>query len=120
MNKPIILYENMRTMVYVPFYMAIERGEWAAMGIDVAVELSASTSETAQGLIDGRADVAWGGPMRVMLHHDRDRDCPLVCFAQVVARDPSIIVGREENDQFHFANLVGKRVGIVSEVPRLG
>ena len=117
MNKPIILYENMRTVVYVPFYMAIERGDWAAMGIDVSVELSASTSETAQGLIDGRVDVAWGGPMRVMLHHDRDRDCPLVCFAQVVARDPSIIVGREENDQFHFANLVGKRVGVVSEVP---
>ena len=58
MNKPIILYENMRTVVYVPFYMAIERGDWAAMGIDVAVELSASTSETAQGLIDGRVDVA--------------------------------------------------------------
>ena len=117
MNKPIILYENMRTVVYVPFYMAIERGDWAAMGIDVAVELSASTSETAQGLIDGRVDVAWGGPMRVMLHHDRDRNCPLVCFAQVVARDPSIIVGREANDQFHFANLMGKRVGVVSEVP---
>ena len=117
MTKPIVLYENMRTVVYVPFYMAIERGDWVAMGIDVAVELSASTAETAQGLIDGRVDVAWGGPMRVMLHHDRDRNCPLVCFAQVVARDPSIIVGREGNDQFCFANLVGKRVGVISEVP---
>ncbi|NQV61966.1 MAG: ABC transporter substrate-binding protein [Alphaproteobacteria bacterium] len=117
MSKAIILYENMRTVVYVPFYLAIVRGDWAAAGIDVSVQTSSSTSETAQGLIDGRADVSWGGPMRVMLHHDRDRDCPLVCFAQVVARDPSILVGRTANDRFRFADLAGLRVGVVAEVP---
>lgn len=117
MSDPIILYENMRTVVYVPFYLAIQRGDWAAEGIDVSVRTSASTQETAQGLIDGRADVSWGGPMRVMLHHDRDRDCPLVCFAQVVARDPSILVGREGNDRFRFTDLVGRRVGAIAEVP---
>ncbi|MBC8241760.1 MAG: ABC transporter substrate-binding protein [Alphaproteobacteria bacterium] len=117
MNKAIILYENMRTVVYVPFYLAIVRGDWAAAGIDVSVQTSSSTSETAQGLIDGRADVSWGGPMRVMLHHDRDRDCPLVCFAQVVARDPSILVGRTANERFRFDDLVGKRVGAMTDVP---
>ena len=117
MSKPIILYENMRTVVYVPFYLAIERGDWAAEGIDVSVQTSPSTPETAQGLIDGRADVSWGGPMRVMLHHDRDRDCPLVCFAQIVARDPSILVGREANERFRFDDLVGKRVGAMTDVP---
>ena len=35
MRNPIKLYENLRTVVYVPFYMAIERGDWAAMGINV-------------------------------------------------------------------------------------
>ncbi len=117
MSKTITLYENMRTVVYVPFYLAIQRGDWAEMGIDVSVQTSPSTPETAQGLIDGRADVSWGGPMRVMLHHDRDRDCPLVCFAQVVARDPSILVGREPKDRFRFDDLVGQRVGVVAEVP---
>ncbi|MFP6773253.1 MAG: ABC transporter substrate-binding protein [Alphaproteobacteria bacterium] len=117
MSKPIILYENMRTVVYVPFYLAIVRGDWAAAGIEVSVQTSPSTPETAQGLIDGRADVSWGGPMRVMLHHDRDRDCPLVCFAQIVARDPSIILGRRANEQFRFTDLAGKRVGVIAEVP---
>ena len=117
MSKPIILYENMRTVVYVPFYLAIVRGDWAAEGVEVAVRTSPNTAETAQGLIDGRADVSWGGPMRVMLHHDGDRDCPLICFAQIVARDPSIILGRQPNDRFRFDDLVGKRVGVVAEVP---
>ncbi len=117
MSDPIILYENMRTVVYVPFYLAIERGDWAAVGIDVSVQTSPNTPETAQGLIDGRADVSWGGPMRVMLHHDGDRDCPLVCFAQVVARDPSILVGRKPNDRFRFEDLTGQRMGAIAEVP---
>jgi NitT/TauT family transport system substrate-binding protein len=117
MSKPIILYENMRTVVYVPFYLAIARGDWAALGIEVRVRTSPSTAETAQGLIDGRADVSWGGPMRVMLHHDRDRDCPLVCFAQIVARDPSILLGRTANERFHFTDLIGKRVGVMADVP---
>mgnify|MGYP001334778460 CR=1 FL=1 len=117
MSKPIILYENMRTVVYVPFYLAIVRGDWAAEGIAVSVQTSPSTPETAQGLIDGRADVSWGGPMRVMLHHDRDRDCPLVCFAQIVARDPSILLGRQSNQRFQFSGLTGKRVGVIAEVP---
>lgn len=117
MSKPIILYENMRTVVYVPFYLAVVRGDWAAEGIDVSVQTSPNTPETAQGLIDGRADVSWGGPMRVMLHHDKDRNCPLVCFAQIVARDPSILVGRAPNDRFRFDDLVGLRVGAMTEVP---
>ncbi len=117
MSRPIILYENLRTVVYVPFYLAIARDDWAAEGIEVGVETSPATSETATALLDGRADVSWGGPMRVMLHHDADRESPLVCFAQVVARDPFILVGREPNERFRFADLVGRRIVVASEVP---
>jgi len=117
MSRPIILYENLRTVVYTPFYLAIVRGEWAKEGIEVDTRLSPATTETAEGLIAGRADVSWGGPMRVMLHHDRDPDCPLVCFGQVVARDPFILVGRTPNPAFRFADLVGPRLAIASDVP---
>ena len=55
---PITLYENLRTPSYIPFYLAIERGDWAREGIDVRVALSPSTAYTAQGLLDGAADVS--------------------------------------------------------------
>ena len=113
----ITLYENLRTPSYIPFYLAVERGDWAREGLDVRVTLSPSTAYTAQGLLDGAADVSWGGPMRVMMHHDRDRDCPLVCFAQVVARDPFILVGRTPNPDFSFTDLRGTRVAVAVEVP---
>lgn len=113
----IILYENLRTVAYTPFYLAIARGDWAREGIDVEVRLSPVPTETAEGLLAGRADVSWGGPMRVMMHHDRDPDCPLVCFGQVVARDPFILVGRIPNERFRFQDLIGKRIAIAHEVP---
>lgn len=117
MPRPITLYENLRTVVYAPFYLAALRGAWARAGIAVEVRLSADPSETAEGLLAGRADVSWGGPMRVMLHHDRDPDCPLVCFGQVVARDPFILLGRAPNPRFRFQDLTGLRIAVASEVP---
>src|SRR5262249_8651078 len=64
-----------------------------------------------------RADVAWGGPMRVMESYDARPDCDLVCFAEVVTRDPFILIGREPRPDFSLAELFGRRIGIVSEVP---
>lgn len=120
-RSALTLFENLRTIGYVPFYLAIERGEWEREGIDVTVPLSPSTAYTAQGLLDGAADVSWGGPMRVMMHHDAARrsaeDCPLICFAQVVARDPFVLVGRTANPAFRFADLRGLRVAVATEVP---
>ena len=103
----IILYENMRALPYVPFYLAQAQGAFTGQGLDLDLRLSPSTVETARGLLEGRADIAWGGPMRVMMHHDADPECPLVCFCQVVARDPFLLVGREPKSAFRFSDLKG-------------
>ena len=55
--------------------------------------------------------------MRVMLHHDRDPECPLICFDQVVARDPFILIGRQPNHRFRFRDLAEQRVAVACEVP---
>jgi len=78
---------------------------------------SRSTSRTATALLDGSVDVSWGGPMRVMMHHDADPACPLVCFGQVVARDPFLLVGRARKSAFRWRDLVGLRVAPAGDVP---
>ena len=120
-GETIVLYENLRACGYTPFYLAQLAGLFEAHGLHVDLRLSPSPPETAQGLIDGRADVSFGGPMRVMMHHDsahaRGEASPLVCFAQIVARDPFILVGRAPNPHFRFADLIGPRVGVATDVP---
>ena len=120
-GENIVLYENLRACSYTPFYLAQLAGLFEAHGLQVDLRLSPSPPETAQGLIDGRADISFGGPMRVMMHHDaahaRGEASPLVCFAQIVARDPFVLVGRAPNPHFRFSDLIGPKVGVATDVP---
>jgi NitT/TauT family transport system substrate-binding protein len=117
MKRRLVLCENMRAVPYVPFYLALAGGYWQTEGLDIDHVVSPAASNTPLMLLSGHADVSWGGPMRVMMHHDADPRCPLVCFAQVVARDPFVLVGRGQRPNFRFQDLNGLRVGPANDVP---
>jgi len=116
-QRQLTLCENMRAVPYVPFYLALAGDFWRSEGLDIRHVVSPSTAQTATQLLDGSVDVSWGGPMRVMMHHDADPACPLVCFAQVVARDPFLLVGRGRKPGFRWRDLAGLRVGPAGDVP---
>ena len=59
----------------------------------------------------------WGGPLRVLMTHDADPASDIVCFCDVVARDPFFVIGREPRPNFRPADLAAVRIGTVSEVP---
>jgi NitT/TauT family transport system substrate-binding protein len=67
--------------------------------------------------MDGTVDVCWGGPMRVMETYHKLPGCDLVCFAEVVTRDPFLLMGREPRPGFTLADLTRVRLATVSEVP---
>ncbi len=111
------LYENFRALLYTPFFLAHALDAYGAEG--VAVELKAS-SEPGLGLrqvFAGQAELTWGGPMRVLHTYDQKPDCDLVCFSEVVGRDPFSIVGRTPRPDFRLTDLATLRFASVSEVP---
>jgi NitT/TauT family transport system substrate-binding protein len=55
--------------------------------------------------------------MRVMHTYEQEPICDLVCFCEVVTRDPFFLIGRTERPDFKLADLMGRRVATVSEVP---
>jgi NitT/TauT family transport system substrate-binding protein len=114
---PVILQENLRGLLYTPYYAALSLGAYRQE--DVAIELvtSPAPAQATVGLFAGTVDVAWGGPMRVMHMYEARPDSDLVCFGEVVTRDPFLLVGREPRPDFVLADLCGKRVATVSEVP---
>ena len=111
------LYENYRFVLYAPFYAAHTIGAYTAEGLEVELAPSPGTGKAEAALIDGAVDVLWAGPMRVMKHHDDNPGSPLVCFAEIVCRDPFSIVGRYPNPGFRLADLASTRFASVSEVP---
>jgi NitT/TauT family transport system substrate-binding protein len=114
---PITLQENLRGILYTPFYSALALGAYRREGVEARFVSAPEPARAVEGLFDGAVDVAWGGPMRVMQTYDRRPDCDLVCFAEAVTRDPFFLVGREPRPDFTLAELYGKRVATVSEVP---
>lgn len=111
------LCENMRAFGYAPLYYALSEGYFERAGLDITLLVSPDASQTGRMLLDDKADVSWGGPMRVMQHHQADPDCPLVCFAQIVARDPFVLLGRTPRPRFRFSDLQDLRVAVATEVP---
>jgi NitT/TauT family transport system substrate-binding protein len=113
----IILSENFRALFYAPFYAAQATGAYAKEGVEVEFRLSSDPNRTAAALRSGEVEVMWGGPLRVLLTHDADPASDVVCFCDVVARDPFFVIGRQPRPSFRPADLTGVRLGSVSEVP---
>lgn len=111
------LSENFRALFYSPFYATQATGAFATAGVEVEMIPSPSPGAAVAVLRAGGVDVMWGGPLRVMLLHDQEPGCDLVCFCDVVARDPFFIVGAKPRPDFKFADLSGLRFATVSEVP---
>ena len=113
----VVLYENFRALFYAPFYAAHAIGAYTAEGADVTLCASPDPASTAAALGAGAADVMWGGPLRVLLTHARDPASDVVCFCDVVKRDPFFIIGRSPKPDFQPGDLLGLRFASVAEVP---
>ena len=113
----ITLLENFRAVFYTPFYAAFSLGAYEEAGADVRIETSPDPARNAELLMSGEAQVSWGGPMRVLVAYDKNPDCGLKVFCEVVCRDPFFLIGREPNAGFRMSDLAGPKVATVSEVP---
>ncbi|MFO1162438.1 MAG: ABC transporter substrate-binding protein [Reyranellaceae bacterium] len=114
---PIVLSENFRALFYAPFYAALATGAFRDAGVEVVLRPSPSPQAAAQALRQGEADVMWGGPLRVMIVHDSEPAADLVCFADMVARDPFFVVGARPRPDFKLTDLARMNFASVSEVP---
>jgi NitT/TauT family transport system substrate-binding protein len=111
------LAENFRALFYAPFYATHALGFYAREGVDVDLIDSPAPAAATSALLNGTIDLSWGGPMRVMKARDIAKNAPLVCFCEIVARDPFFLVGRGDRREFRLADLARLRLATVSEVP---
>jgi len=114
----ITLQESLRAIFYAPFYVALARGAFDAEGVEIRFASSPRPQDAAKRLMDGTVDVCWGGPMRVNETYREMPDCDIVCFGEVVGRDPFLLMGRRPpRDGLTLTDLKSVRLATVSEVP---
>ena len=112
----IVLSENFRALFYAPFYATQATGAFRARASRSMIALAQSRRRRRRAARRrGRRDVG-----RAAARHDAARQEPaadLVCFCDVVARDPFFVIGARPRPDFRFADLKGLRFATVSEVP---
>src|SRR5215467_12746374 len=106
---PVTLQENLRGLLYAPYYAALALGAYRQEGVTVEFVTAPAPAQATVGLFAGTVEVAWGGPMRVMHSYEARADSDLVCFGEVVTRDPFMLVGREPRPDFALADLYRRR-----------
>jgi NitT/TauT family transport system substrate-binding protein len=111
--------ENFRAVFYAPFYAVRALGLAEREGLAVEWLPSDAPGSTIDEVKRGGVDAQWGGPMRVLKDHDSTPagGASLVCFGEVVGRDPFYLIGRKSELTFGLKDLAAMRLGVVSEVP---
>lgn len=113
------LAENFRAIFYAPLYALRALDFATSEGMTVEWLPARAPGAVFDEVKRGTVDLAWGGPMRVI--KDRDRrpmsGDSLLCFGEIVARDPFYLLARPEWQGCGLSALLGARVAVVSEVP---
>ena len=117
MINKIRLSENFRAVFYAPFYATHALGFYAREGVELELINSATPGGATDGLIDGSIDATWGGPMRVMKARDEAKGFDLVCFCEMVRKDPFYLIGKPRGADFKITDLSHLKFASVSEVP---
>ena len=111
--------ENFRAVFYAPFYAIRALGLAEREGLAIEWLPSETPGGTIEEVKRGRIDAQWAGPMRVLKDHDSTPadGARLVCFGEVVGRDPFYLMGRKGQPPLRLKDLAAMRLGTVSEVP---
>ena len=112
------LFENFHAAFYIPFYVLKALRFADKEGLEIDWLPPGPPGAGIEAVQNGTVDLTWGGPMRVMKDRDThpETERSLVCFSQVITRDPFCLVGRAPAP-FRLEDLANLRMSLVSEVP---
>lgn len=106
----VTLAEVAHTIFYAPQYVAIEKGYFKEVGIDIDLILTAGADKVTAAVLSGDADIGFcGSEGTIYVYNAKEKDY-LKTFAQLTQKDGSFLVSREKIDNFTLNNLKGKSV----------
>lgn len=106
----VTLAEVAHTIFYAPQYIAIEKGYFKEVGIDIELILTAGADKVTAAVLSGDADIGFcGSEGTIYVYNAKEKDY-LKTFAQLTQKDGSFLVSREKFDNFTLNDLKGKSV----------
>ena len=106
----VTLAEVAHTIFYAPQYVAIEKGYFKEVGIDIDLILTAGADKVTAAVLSGDVEIGFCGSEATIYVYNSDEKDYLVNFARLTKRDGSFLVSRKKYDNFKLEDLKGKSV----------
>ena len=102
--------EVTHSIFYAPQYAAIALGYFADEGIEIELSNGQGADAVMAAVLSGNIDVGFAGPeASIYVFNEGNADYTQV-FAQITQRDGSVLIGRENDDNFTWDKVKGKVV----------
>jgi len=108
--EKVTLAEVAHTVFYAPMYVAIEKGYFEEVGINIDLILTSGADKVTAAVLSGDAQIGFSGSEATIYVYNGGEKDYLKTFAQLTQRDGSFIVSREKIDNFTLDSLLGKTV----------
>ena len=102
--------EVVRSILYAPAYVAIAKGYFEELGIDVTMATAHGGDKSMAALLSNSADIALIGPEIAIYVQNSDSPIKIPIFCGLTATDGFMLVGREKVDKFDWSMLKGKEI----------
>ena len=102
--------EVVRSVLYVPAYVAIANGYFEEQGIDLEISTAQGGDKCMAALLSNAADIALIGPETAIYVLTSDSPTKARIFCGLTSTDGFMLLGREKVDKFDWNMLRGKEI----------
>lgn len=108
--RKVVLNEVTRSVFYAPLYVAVSKGFFEAVGMEIEIVTGGGSDKSMTALLSGDADVALMGPETgVYVVNEGKADHPYI-IGQLTKRDGSFLVSRVAEPNFTWESLKDKSI----------
>ncbi len=104
------LNEVVRSVFYAPMYVAISEGFFEEEGLEIDLSTGQGADKVMQNVLSNNADIGFCGPEQVIYIYNQGREDYPVLFAQLTQKDGSFLVGRNDESNFTWEQIKGKKL----------
>ena len=102
--------EVVRSVLYLPMYVALNQGYFKENGLDVSMKTSQGTDKGMAALLSGSADIVLIGPEATIYVANSESPVKPKIFCALTATDGFLLMSRKPVDKFSWSMLKGKNV----------
>ncbi|MER1940986.1 ABC transporter substrate-binding protein [Castellaniella sp. FW104-16D08] len=102
--------EVVRSILYMPMYVALNQGYFTDEGLDVSLKTSQGTDKGMAALLSGGADVVLIGPEASVYVNNSESPVKTRLFAGLTATDGFLLLGKTPTKPFNWNDMKGKSV----------